>query len=145
MANPVYAPTANSTNGYYTGEYVGSVVQDAIEVTMEHSVEQGSVHMGTILNDATVGSMPGVGVRLVQTLTGCTSSVKDMIVAKSAELKITYAASTGYTLPTAVTVKVGGVTKTVTTDYTFASGVLTIPAAKVTGDVEVTVTATDAG
>lgn len=146
--NPIYTNQTNasgervSTNGYYTGHHKGSILQDAKGDNVPYSVELNSVHVGTIIQDSSTGSMPDVGVKFVQNLTECTSSNNESIVAKGKELKVTYTASTDYTLPSTVTVKIGGVTKTVTTDYTFASGVLTIQAAKVTGDVEVTVTAT---
>ncbi len=53
----------------------------------------------------------------------------------------TFAASTGYDLPTAVTVTIGGTPATLTTDYTWNSstGVLQIMANKITGNVVITV------
>lgn len=149
--NPIYAPQTNSngervsTNAYYTGHQIGTVIQDGQfnTVTQPYAVEESTVHIGSIIQDGK-GNMPGVGVKFVQNLTGCSADVNDAIVAKSTQLKVTYTAASGYTLPTTVTVKVGGTALTVTTDYTFAAGVLTIPAAKVTGDLEVTVTATAA-
>lgn len=146
--NPIYTNQTNasgervSTNGYYTGHHKGSILQDAKGDNVPYSVELNSVHVGTIIQDSSTGSMPDVGVKFVQNLTECTSSNNESIVAKGKELKVTYTASTEHVLPSTITVKIGGVIKTVTTDYTFASGVLTIQAAKVTGDVEVTVTAT---
>lgn len=58
----------------------------------------------------------------------------------------TFAAETGYELPSAITVTIGGSTATADTDYTWNSstGALTIPAAKVTGDIAITVTGTEA-
>ena len=133
-----------STNGYYTGHHNGTVMQDASVAGTEqpYEVERNTIRYGTMMGDAASGSMPDIGVGVKQILTGCTSNKEDDIYKKGAEFKATYSATSGYTLPSTVVVKVGGVTKTVTTDYTFASGVLTIPAAKVTGDIEVTVTAT---
>ena len=147
--NPIYAPQNTSdgerisTNAYYTGHQIGTVIQDGQfdTVTQPYAVEENTVHVGSIIQDGK-GNMPSVGVNFVQKLIGCTADVNDAIVAKSTQLKVTYTAASGYTLPTTVTVKVGGTALTVTTDYTFAAGVLTVPAAKVTGDVEVTVTAT---
>ncbi len=55
----------------------------------------------------------------------------------------TFSANTGYTLPTSVTVTIGGFTKTVTTDYTWSVsdgvGTLSIKANKITGNVAITV------
>ncbi len=51
-----------SVNGYYTGEHKGSVLQDALEKDGSHaySVENSTVHLGTITPDALEGSMPTV-------------------------------------------------------------------------------------
>ena len=48
-----------STNGYYTGEHKGSVMQDAaVEGTeVAHSVEANTIRYGTIMQDA-AGNMP---------------------------------------------------------------------------------------
>jgi uncharacterized repeat protein (TIGR02543 family) len=55
---------------------------------------------------------------------------------------VTFAGSTGYNLPATVTVTIGGETATLTTDYTWNSstGVLTVLAAKVTGDISISAT-----
>ncbi|MBQ6978998.1 MAG: Ig-like domain-containing protein [Paludibacteraceae bacterium] len=52
-----------------------------------------------------------------------------------------FAASSGYSLPGTITVEIGGVEQTEGTGYTWAkaSGTLTIPAAYVTDDIEVTI------
>ena len=149
MANIVrYAPVNRdngervATNGYYTGHKKGTPTQAKDETIGAYDVEESIVRFGTMMGDAIEGSMPGTGIGLVQNLTGCKSSVTDKLAEKGVEFKATYTAMSGYTLPSAITVKVGGSALTVTTDYTFTSGVLTIPKAKVTGDIEVTVTAT---
>lgn len=51
-----------STNAFYTGEQVGSVLQDAkvTGVTAAHGVEAGTVHVGSIAQDAVPDSMPEV-------------------------------------------------------------------------------------
>ena len=150
MANIVkYAPVNRNngervaTNGYYTGHKKGTPTQAKDEVSAPYGVEEGIVRLGTMMGDAAAGSMPAKGVTLTQILTGCTSSNNDRIVSKEANLEITYTVVSGYTLPSTITVKIGGQTKTVTTDYTWSSGKLTIAKAKLTGDVEVTVTATN--
>lgn len=55
---------------------------------------------------------------------------------------VTLAGETGYNLPTTVTVTIGGSPATLTTDYTWNSstGVLTVLAAKVTGDISISAT-----
>lgn len=54
----------------------------------------------------------------------------------------TFTAGTGYNLPSTITVKFGETTKTSSTDYTWNSstGVLSIPASKIDGNVTITVT-----
>ena len=49
-----------STNGHYTGEHKGTVMQDAAVGGTEqpYAVEEGTVRYGTIMGDAAEGSMP---------------------------------------------------------------------------------------
>lgn len=47
-----------STNGHYTGEHLGSVMQDAKASMTPHIVEEGIVRLGTITQDAIAGSTP---------------------------------------------------------------------------------------
>ena len=51
-----------STNGYYTGEHKGTVMQDAAVGGTEqpHAKEESKIHFGTIMQDAVEGSMPEV-------------------------------------------------------------------------------------
>lgn len=48
-----------STNGYYTGEHMGTVMQDAKTSGTDapHGNEAATVHLGTIMQDA-LGNMP---------------------------------------------------------------------------------------
>ena len=57
------------------------------------------------------------------------------------EFSTVFAASSGYSLPGTITVEIGDVEQTEGTGYTWskATGTLTIPAAYVTGDIEVTI------
>ena len=59
------------------------------------------------------------------------------------EYSVVFAAAAGYTLPATVTVTIGGAAQTAGTGYTWnkGTGTLTIPAAYVTGDIVITVTA----
>ncbi len=67
--NPVYANQTNetgervSTNGYWTGHQKGSVMQDATVsgVTQPYAVENNTVHMGAMLQDAKDATFPAVG------------------------------------------------------------------------------------
>lgn len=49
-----------STNGHYTGEHLGSVIQDAKVSMTAHMVEESTVRLGTMLQDAIEGSTPEV-------------------------------------------------------------------------------------
>ena len=51
-----------STNGHYTGEHKGTVMQDAAAggVEQPHAVEEATVRYGTMLQDAISGSTPEV-------------------------------------------------------------------------------------
>ena len=49
-----------STNGHYTGEQLGSVTQDAKVSMTAHMVEENTVRLGTITQDAIEGSTPEV-------------------------------------------------------------------------------------
>ena len=49
-----------STNGYYTGEHKGTPTPDAKAEVTPHMVEEATVHLGTITQDALEGSMPTV-------------------------------------------------------------------------------------
>lgn len=132
-----------ATNGYYTGHKIGTPTQAKDEILGAHEVEEDTIRYGTMMGDAIPGSMPKTAVGLIQTLTNCKSNYTDKLINKEDNLSITYTATNSKTLPDAVTVKIGGVTKTVTTDYTWtkSTGVLTIAKAKITGDIEITVTA----
>ena len=63
------------------------------------------------------------------------------------EYSATFTAADGYVLPSDVTVTIGGVAQTKGTGYTWSvsdgTGTFTVPAAKVTGDIAVTITSTE--
>ena len=82
-------------------------------------------------------------VTLKETLTGCTSDAA-RYANKKAALSIKYTANLNYTLPETIVVKVGNTTLTVGTNYTWnkESGELKINEGVITGEVEITVTAT---
>ena len=66
--NPVYANQTNtagervSTNGYWTGHQKGTVMQEAkvSGVTQPYAVENNTVHMGAMLQDAKDATFPEV-------------------------------------------------------------------------------------
>jgi hypothetical protein len=77
-------------------------------------------------------------------LTHTTAAIKPMEVGANGSVVAQFVADTSYELPSSVTVKVGGITKTEDTDYTWdaTGGILHILANVVSGDVEITVTST---
>ncbi len=79
---------------------------------------------------------------VTHTLSNVTKSSGATSVKEGNTYTATYAASSGYTLPSTITVTIGGASKTVDTDYTWNSetGVVTIPGNKVTGNIVITVT-----
>lgn len=82
-------------------------------------------------------------VALLQKLTYCTSDTEDGIVATADGLEVVVTAASGKSLPNSITVKINGNTATASTDYTWtkATGTIAIASGKLTGDVEITVTA----
>lgn len=79
---------------------------------------------------------------VTHTLSNVTKSSGATSVKEGNTYTATYAASSGYTLPSTITVTIGGASKTVDTDYTWNSetGVVTIPGNKATGNIVITVT-----
>lgn len=51
-----------ATNGYYTGEHKGSVMQDAknADANVAHNVEANVVRLGTMMQDAADENFPAV-------------------------------------------------------------------------------------
>ena len=82
-------------------------------------------------------------VALIQKLTYCTSDTEDGIIKTADGLEVVVTAASGKALPSSITVKIGGNTATASTDYTWtkATGTIAIASGKLTGDVEITVTA----
>lgn len=136
-----------SANGYYTGEHLGKPMQDSAHAGVSndaHYVEHNTIRYGTITQDASDSgaNMPDVGVTVTNILTGCTASDISGVAPKGKQYEVTYTADENYTLPSAVTVKNNGSPLVVTSDYTWSAGKLTILAGKITGALEITVTAT---
>ena len=138
-----------SANGTYTGEHKGLPMQDYADDAGQNEdpywVEHyGTVRFGTIMQDATEGSMPEPFMgELTQTLTKCESSVDAESIYYCVPFKATFTPEDGYELPDTITVVVGADTLTADDDYTWAEGELSIPGGKIVGDVAITVTATE--
>ena len=135
-----------STNSHYTGEHIGKPTQDGSVPGEEkaYEVENDTIRYGTVMQDSVAGSTPAIGVEVSHKLTNCSVDKEDGVYEKNASVIFTYTAESGYTLPSAITVKIGGVTKTAVTDYSWAqnTGKLTFSENKLNGDAEITITAT---
>lgn len=136
-----------SVNGYYTGEHVGTPTQDGTYSAGNadpHWVEHNTVRFGTIMQDgASNANMPEQSDAAVKfVLTGC--STNGGAAVKGDDYNAVFVPDAGYTLPTTITVKNGGIALIVTTDYTWSNttGALKVTGSKITGDLEITVTAT---
>ena len=110
------------------------------EVTLTN--QSGTLTLGSSTGNIYIARVSAVitGYPVTHTLTNVTKT-SGAATAGGSDYTAQYAGATGYTLPAAITVTIGGVTKTAGTDYTWtqATGTLTIPAAKLTGAVVVTV------
>ena len=99
---------------------------------------------GYTTSDVTTQSVTYTPVYTVGFTTTNTSKTSgETSVLQNKTYTATFTANTGYDLPTSVTVTIGGVVKTVTTDYTWSvsdeTGTLTILENKITGNVAITV------
>jgi len=82
---------------------------------------------------------------ITYTLTAATATGQPATIRTGDDFEATITADTGYDLPETITVTIGGVEKTVTTDYTYSAetGAIAIDGAKVTGDIVITAVATE--
>lgn len=138
-----------SVNGYYTGEHMGTPMQDGMYPdanTDPYYVEHVTVRYGTMTQDgASDANMPvKSNANVTNKLTGCVGNGGAAV--QGTDYTATYTALEGYELPATITVKNGGSPLTVTTDYTWTqgTGVLKVTGSKITGDLEITITATEA-
>lgn len=139
-----------SVNGHYTGQHIGSTMQDAMHEDGNNDpyyVEHNTVRFGTITQDADDNAnMPTeADITVTLAMTGCVCSDVSGVAAKQQEYSAVFTANEGYALPSTITVKNGGTPLTVTDDYTWTqgSGELKITGEKITGNLEITVTATE--
>ena len=120
--------TEKDSKGQLSFEYLG-----------HYSInEQDTVPLEIYVQD-TVTTYP-----ISYVLTHAAASIRPIEVGANGSVVAKFEADTSYELPASVTVKVGGTTKTEDTHYTWDDdgGILHILPNVVTGDVEITVTAT---
>ncbi len=135
-----------SVNGYYTGNHTGTPTQDGKHSagnTDPYYVEHNTVRFGTITQDGSSNANMPIknDVSVTYILTGCSGNAAAG-AKQGTDFIVTFVADAGYTLPSTITVKNNGSPLTVTTDYTYSAGKLTVQGAKITGNLEITVTAT---
>ena len=125
------------TDGYATRTFLYVVAEDdGLEGTNVFKLQR---HGNTYLKSIYVANCAGrYGV--THTLTNVTKT-SGGAYAGGKDYTAVYSVGTGYSLPTTITVTIGGATKTVDTDYTWNSGTgaVTIPKANLTGAVVITV------
>ncbi|MCC8182719.1 MAG: GDSL-type esterase/lipase family protein, partial [Clostridiales bacterium] len=99
----------------------------------------------TKIAEAMASAYNSYALSVSSSLTDITSSNSSAIHMKGVAYTTTLTADTGYSLPSSVTVTVGGTTLTAETDYTYDSstGELTIPASAVTGNIVITAAGVD--
>lgn len=136
-------------NGHYTGEHLGTPIQDAADATVSadpYYVAHRTDHYGTISQDAdSNANMPTKSALTVtKTLTGCTL-VGDQATVAGTDFVAQAIADPGYTLPSTITVNNSDSPLTVKTDYTWdeKTGNLVIQGKKITGNLKITITATE--
>ena len=140
--------TASPATGYKVTNWSVSGTGATIDPSGDSNSNTTTLTMGTA--DATVTCTFAIQTYTVtHTLTGATATsgaTGDDAATYGTGYSAVFKANDGYVLPSAITVSIGGEEKTVVTDYTWnaATGTVTIPAAKVTGDIVITVTATKA-
>lgn len=134
-----------SINGHYTGEHLGTPMQDAADPVVSadpHYVAHHTDHYGTITQDMdSNANMPTKStLTLTKNLTGCTL-VGDQAVVAGTDFVAQAIPDPGYTLPSTITVG----SLTVSTDYTWdqKTGMLAVQGKKITGNLEITITATE--
>lgn len=138
-----------SVNGHYTGEHLGTPTQDAADAVVSadpHYVAHHTDHYGAITQDAdSDANMPTKSeLTITKTLTGC-SLVGDQAAVAGTDFVAIAVADPGYVLPADVTITNGGSPLTVKTDYAWdqKTGNLSIQGGKISGNLVITITATE--
>lgn len=120
--------TETDTKGQLAFEYEGHyTLAEQDKVPLEIWVKDNVVHHS-----------------VTYTLSNAVAEISPKEVSTGADLIAKFKAQTEYSFPSDIIVKVGGTTKTKGTDYTWddLTGILCVLGSAVTGDIEITVTAT---
>lgn len=111
MNNPKYVNQTNasnervSTNGYYTGNHIGTVMQDADTNAnnAKYQVEDSTVRMGTMMQDAASNSQPSERFKVTYNINGATGTTPASAYGNDSNDITTSAAPTITTYPSGKT------------------------------------------
>lgn len=137
--------TAVPASGYKVTNWAVSGTGASISPEGASNSTTTTLTMGTADATVTVTFGAAGGLNVTHTLTNVTATSGDTgddAVSEGSEYTAVFAANSGYVLPEAITVTIGGETATAGTAYTWnkATGTVTIGAAYVTGAIVITVT-----
>lgn len=132
------APTAE-TEATYTSTDQTKVVTDLVAGTQYYAWVRSKCSASNKSDWVSGGYFTTNTVTVTHTLTNVTKT-SGAESAGGSDYTAEFAASSGYTLPDAVTVTVGGSDVTANCTWDQGTGTLTIPAAQITGNITITVT-----
>lgn len=91
-----------STNGYYSGHHIGTVMQDAaVDANNDkYQVEDGTIRMGTMTPDAISNSQPSERFKVSYDLNGATGTTPDAAYGNDSNVVTVSSAPTITTYPT---------------------------------------------
>ena len=134
--------TAVPESGYKVTNWAVSGTGASIDPNGASNSLTTTLTMGTADAEVTVTFGAAATYSVTHTLSNVTKTNGETTATEGSNYTAVFAANSGYKLPDAITVTIGGETKTVDTDYTWnkSTGTVTIPAANVTGAIVITVT-----
>ena len=140
VANTDYTATVTTAAGYNAPSAVTVTIGGKV-VTSGYTYSNGKVTISSaaITGDITITAAADIKTYTVSYSGSNYTKPSDLTAIHGQSYSVTLKAATGYDLPSSITVTVGG---TAISGYTYnaSTGELTIPAAKVTGDIAVSVT-----
>ena len=141
--------TAVPASGYKVTNWAVSGTGASISPSGASNSTSTTLTMGTADATVTVTFGAAGGLNVTHTLSNVTATsgaTGEDAVSEGAEYTAVFAANSGYVLPEAITVTIGGETATAGTAYTWnkATGTVTVGSAYVTGNIVITVTGEEA-
>ena len=141
--------TAEPASGYKVVNWAVNGTGASISPSGASNSTSTTLTMGTADATVTVTFGAAGGLNVTHTLSNVTATsgaTGEDAVSEGTEYTAVFAANSGYILPNAITVTIGGETATAGTAYTWnkATGTVTVGSAYVTGDIVITVTGEEA-